>query len=437
MTVHTGAPLSEQDREAIATLRAYGYRIHDIQTLAHDQRAFAVRIPAVHHTIAPGIHLHSAALELGDNCFTNSYTLCVDLDLARLDVVSAARGFHLRDHVGTTSSHAAVSGSFSFISDDPAYQPAEPCLDFCCRDGEVVSLPTATKPALLVRDGRPTIETPDATGTLTFQGRRYRWIGSKTPGHIPGRQPGLLTVFGAANCEVRYSEHPRTGFIRHVDPVANITPRDPAAIDYVVAWSPAEGHRVIAIHPGGGADLFAGNFVLRAGRPWASHVSLGARVEITQLAGRDARRLDSGISIGPSAADAAAGHTPAYDACLGTSPFHDVRSARTLVGVHGRHLVLRVLDGAPKTETFRGTTPKETAAACEANGFDPASMYHLDGGASSKIAYLIQEATRVVGSMHYLKWPVSPSERFRWQGTDGRVLRSALALRANYHQESQ
>lgn len=253
---------------------------------------------------------------------------------------------------------AAVSGSFSFISDDPSYQPDEPRLDFCCRAGEVVSLPTATKPALLVRDGRPVIETLNATGTLTLGGHPYRWVGSKTAHHGAGHRPGTLVVFGAANCRVGYSENPRTGFLRHVDPDANTTPPDPSAVDYVVAHTPNDTHRVVAVHPGGGADLFAGNFVLRAAHPWDTRLERGAPVEITRIAGHDPRHLESGISLGPSVADAATGHTAAYDdGCLGTSPFRDTRHARTLVGLHGRELTLQVLDGAPKSDTFRGTTP--------------------------------------------------------------------------------
>ncbi|MFE0063483.1 hypothetical protein, partial [Streptomyces sp. NPDC059003] len=324
---------------------------------------------------------------------------------------------------------------FSFISDDPAYQPAEPCLDLCCRAGEVASLPTATKPTLLVRNGQPVIETLHAAGTLTLQGRPYQWAGSKTLCPEAGHRSGVLTVFGAANCRILYSDHPRTGFLRSVDCDSNVTPLDAAAIDYVVAPSPGEGHRVIAVRPGGGTDLFAGNFVLRARRPWARPVVCGAPVQIQQIAGRHARQLHSGISLGPSVADAAAGHTPAYDACLGQSPFQAARHARTLAGLRGRTLVLQVLDGAPKSDKFRGTTPQETATLCHAAGLDPHGMYHLDGGASSKIAYLDPEVTRVLGSLHYLKWPTDPSEPFRWQGLDGRILHSALVLRANRHKE--
>ncbi|MGH3927774.1 MAG: hypothetical protein ACRDTT_33740, partial [Pseudonocardiaceae bacterium] len=311
--------------------------------------------------------------------------------------------------------------------DDPSYQPAEPCLDFSCRDGEIMSLPTVTKPAFLVYQGKPMIGTLDATGTLDILGRTYRWIGSKVP-HPKALQPGVFTAFGAANCHIRYTDHPRTGFVRHVDRATNITPPDPSAIDYVVFWEPWDGHRVTSIHPSGGAGLFAGNFVLRAERRWAEYLPEGAMVRITQIAGLDVRHLDCGISIGPSVADAATGRTSPYDQSLGTSPFRDTRIARTLIGLHGRELWFQVLDGAPLTDTFRGVSPTETAELCTAQGLDPRTVYHLDGGQSSKIAFIEEGKTHVVGSMHYLQWPRSQGEPFCWQGMEGRVLHSGFGV---------
>ena len=427
MTTLVSELSGEEDRQAMATLRALGYRVPDIQSLAGDQRAFAVRVPERRLTIAPGIRFHATAVDLGEGCFTNAFTLRLDLEQAQVAAVTAAGGFHLRDLLADTTV-AAVSGSFSFISDDPFYQPAEPHLDFCCRSGQVTSLPTASKPAFLTHHGHAVIGRLKASGSLTIQGRPYRWAGSKESGSDARREPGAPTVFGAANCRVRYTDDPRTGFLRDVDPATNTTPSDPTAVDLVVSWTPEDGHRVTEIHQGGGADLFAGNFVLRAGRAQAAHLRVGAAVEITQIDGLDVRDLDHGLSIGPSVADAAAGRCHGYDQCLGTDPFRDTRYARTLIALHGRELWFQVLDGAPLSKTFRGVTPAETAELCAREGLDPRHVYHLDGGASSKVAFTTQGTAEVVGSMHYLRWPRSSGEPFRWQGLDGRVLRSAFAV---------
>ncbi|MGH3755763.1 MAG: hypothetical protein ACRDRP_24370, partial [Pseudonocardiaceae bacterium] len=267
-----------EDQNAAAVLRARGFPVTDIQSLARDQNPFARRTVPWTRVLAPGVSLTARTVELGDG-FTNAFTLTADLDRARCRATSSPTGFHLRDLVHDDAV-AAVSGSFSYISDDPAYQPTEPCLDLACRDGQIASLPTATKPALLIHQGRPLVRTLTATGTLAIAGRSHTWTGSKHP--QPPDQPGHLTVYGAANCRVRYRDNSRTGFLRDVDPATNITPHTPDALDCTITAT-ADGLRITAVQPGGGADLFAGAFILRAHRPWPSHLVHGAPIHVTSI----------------------------------------------------------------------------------------------------------------------------------------------------------
>lgn len=415
------------DHAALDALRALGYPVSDIQSLARDQQPFAIRVPTNTRTLTAGIQVRSQTVDVDADNFTNTYTVLVDLTHVRAHAVSAVHGFHLPDLLTQHDAVAAVSGSFAYISDDPTYQPAEPVLDFCARAGVITSLPTATKPAFLVCRGRAIIATLPAHGTVTIAGRPHRWIGSKLPQpDTPDRGP--LTVYGAANCRVRYTDHPRTGFVRDVDRATNTTPANPSIVDCLVTWTPDVGHRVTSLHPGGGADLFAGNFVLRGTHRWAQDVQVGDTVAITSIGGLDARQIDEGISLGPSVAYAAAARTTGYDACLGTSPFRDIRCARTLISLHGQHLWFQVLDGAPLTDTFRGVSPRETARLCAEQGHDPRRVYHLDGGQSSKIAFRDYQTIRVLGSLHYLRWPTSDTQPFHWQGCHGRILRSGFLL---------
>ncbi|MFJ1936779.1 phosphodiester glycosidase family protein [Kitasatospora sp. NPDC088160] len=411
---------------ALAELSARGIQVPSVQSLAVDQSPFARPTPAWTRHPAPGVVLTARSIDLGGGCFTNAYTLTADLDRARCRPVSSPAGFHLR-HLVTGPAVAAVSGAFSFISDDPAYQPVEPCLDLAVRDRYTASLPTITKPTLLIHHGRPTVRTLAATGTLTIGGHPHTWTGSKEP-QLPAR-PHHLTVFGAANCRIRYHDAPRTGFRRDVDPATNTTPRTPAALDCTVTHTPT-GPRITALHPGGGADLFAGAYILRAHRPWPAHLAPGAPVHVTAIATLDTADIDSALSLGPSAADAANGRTAAWDHSLGASPFRpDARHARTLLTLDSRNLTLTVLDGAPLTHTFQGTTVQETAELCERAGHDPATAFHLDGGQTSKIAYRRGRGPAdAVGSLHYLRWPRHEHEPFRWQGLDGRRLHSALQI---------
>ncbi|MEU7058308.1 phosphodiester glycosidase family protein [Streptomyces sp. NPDC046197] len=421
--------LHDEDRRALEVLRAYGYQVQDIQEIARDQRSFAVRLPARRQVLAPGVHFASETVELGGGAFTNAHTLRLHLDSVRVEAVSDADGFHLRDQCAADCVVAAVNGSFSYVSDDPAHQPAEPCLDFCCRAGTTVSLPTVTKPALLVHGGRPTVRTLPATGTLRIDGCLFDWVGSKEPGASAAIGNGTLAVFGAANCRIRYEDHPRTGFIRFVRAEENITPKAGAVVDAVVSRTAAGSHVISGVHPGGGADLFAGSFVLRADAADARELRAGAQVEICSIAGLAAGQLSSGVSLGPSVADAAAGTVPAYDESLGVSPFRDVRYARTLVWTTERAIIFRIFDGAPLTDSFRGVSPTEVADLLDREGISLRDAYHLDGGQSSKIAFCDSGRTEVVGNLHYLKWPQEPETAFRWRGVEGRLLNSCFVLR--------
>lgn len=413
------------DREAAALLRRHGFHVADIQALARDQRPFALRAKPNHHRLAPGISLKERSLDLDEGCFTNVYSLTADLELLHLQAQSSVSGFHVRDLVAGPVL-AATTGAFCFSSDDPDYRPVEPCLDLCWRAGRVASLPTATKPTLLVgRDHRVKISTLSAQGTLRLNGVSYRWIGSKLA--KLALEPSALTVYGAANSHIEYRDHPTTGFVRTVDPYNNRTPRDATATDHVFAPDHRGRLRLRAICPGGGTDLFTGSCILRS-TDGDLRVGIGTVLEAVDIDGHDLTGIESGLSLGPSVADAVSRDNLADDACLGVSPFAGRRHARTLIELDGTRLAIHVLDGAPGTYDFSGLTPAETVATCEAVGADPASTYHLDGGASSKIAYRYRSAVRVVGSLHYLSWPAHPGEPFQWRGLSGRRLHSGLVL---------
>ncbi|MEV6578646.1 hypothetical protein AB0M92_10865 [Streptomyces sp. NPDC051582] len=423
------SPHAEEDRQALAALRARGYDVRDIQEIARDQRPFAVRVAERERVLARGVLLREESVELGGGDFANVHTLRIDRSAARVEVESDPAGFALRDRCGADAL-AAVSGSFSFISDEPDHQPAEPCLDFCSRQGVTVSLPTVTKPAFLVYRGRPSLRTLPAIGTLVL-GRAVReWIGSKDAAAPEALRRGALAVFGAANCTIRYADHALTGFTRFVERTGNVTPRDAGVVDAVVRRVAPDAHVIHSVHPGGGASLFGGSYVLRAAAAHARHLAEGTEVRVSAVAGLATEHLGCGISIGPSAAAAARGDVAAYDASLGTSPFRPVRYARTLVWPQGRTLCFRVVDGAPLTDCFRGMTPVEVFRDLARSGVDPRTAHHLDGGQSSKIVFRREGESEVVGNLHYLQWPAAGERRFRWRGIEGRRLRSAFVVRA-------
>ncbi|MBR7828491.1 hypothetical protein KDK95_19425, partial [Actinospica sp. MGRD01-02] len=432
--------------EVVQVRGAFGTRRLDVESIAKDQEPFAIRLTPCDQEIAPGVTFSARTIDLGRDRFTNSYELAVDTSRARLNVHSATNGFYLPDLVNGTevrpSGHArdtaetmlaAVTGSFSFISDDADYEPAEFCLDFCARDGMTVSLPTVAKPAFIVgRDGRVQLRELDARGTLRIADRCYGWIGSKAP--VRPADAGFLTVYGAANCRVEYTEAERVALLRGVNRAQNRTPAaTDEVIDLVIALTDdTKRHVVTSVHHAGGADLFEGAFVLRGTSDVIGDVRPGDEVEIISIDDLEAAAIASGFSIGPSAAAAARGEAlDGYDESLGLSPFlPGARYARTLIALTDDVLRLRVFDGAPLAKGFQGVSCSETARILEADGQDAETVHHLDGGQSAKLAFRRGPETAVLGSMHYLLWPKQDAGAFLWRGRHGRLLRSALTIAA-------
>ena len=420
--------------EAVEFRGAFGVRRLDVESIAKDQEPFAIRLSPCALAIAPGVTFSACTIELGDGRFTNSFELAVDTRRARLGVHSATSGFHLADLLDArTATIAAVTGSFSFISDDLSYEPAEFCLDFCARDGMTVSLPTIAKPAFSVqRDGAVRLRELDARGTLRIGGRRHGWIGSKVRA-LPA-DSGSLVVYGAANCRVEYAEAKRVALLRGVYRSANRTPEaDAGTVDLVVGLDgDGRRHVVRSLHPGGGADLFEGSFILRAPAATATDTLPGDEVELLTIDDLRVADIASGFSIGPSVAAAGRGEAlDGYDASLGLSPFlPGARYARTLISLADDVVRLRVLDGAPLTHAFQGVSCSEAARIVEADGLDAEAVYHLDGGQSAKLAFRHGARDFVLGSMHYLLWPKQDEGAFLWRGREGRLLRSALTISA-------
>jgi serine/threonine protein kinase len=420
--------------EAVELRGAFGVRRLDVESIAEDQEPFAVRLSPCDLAIAPGVTFAARTIELGDGRFTNSFELSVDARRARLGVHSATSGFYLPDLLDArVTTIAAVTGSFSFISDDFSYEPAEYCLDFCARDGMTVSLPTVTKPAfIVVRDGGVRLRELDARGTLRIGARCRSWIGSKVRA-LPA-DSGSFVVYGAANCRVEYAEAKRVALLRGVNRSANRTPTaDAATVDLVIGLDDdGKRHIVRSLHPGGGTDLFEGSFILRAPAESVADTRPGDEVEFLTVDDLRVADIESGFSIGPSVAAAGRGERlDGYDESLGLSPFlPGARYARTLISLTDDVVRLRVLDGAPLTHGFQGVSCSEAARIVEADGLDAAAVHHLDGGQSAKLAFRRGARDVVLGSMHYLLWPKQDEGEFLWRGPEGRLLRSALTISA-------
>ncbi|MEU0545077.1 hypothetical protein ABZ319_34910 [Nocardia sp. NPDC005978] len=408
----------------------YGFAVPDVQSLARDQSPFAVRTETVEVELAAGVTFRAAPVELGAGRFSNMFELCIDNSTAWICAESDIEGFFLKDLLRDNADIAAVTGAFSFSSDYPDYRPPEPCFDLCVRQGVVVSLPTSNKPAYVSTTRGARIGTVPANGLVEAAGRIFRWAGSKTVADPDvWIRAGGVVVFGASNCRIDYAMAARTGFVRHVDSAENVTPADSGCVDCAVVVRDGT-HRIAQVRAGGGLDYFSGNYVLRADRSWESVLTPGTAIQILTIGELDVPDLISGLSIGPSVGSAARGDCEGYDESLGVSPFRDARYARSFLYSDAGLTRLRVYDGAPLTHFFEGLSPSEAAAVMAHEKIPVDDIYYLDGGQSSKIAFRADTSTRIVGSMHYLRWPSVSGEPFVWRGPEGRRLNSAFVVRA-------
>ncbi len=406
-----------------------GTSIVNSDLLRRDQHAFAVRIRPSMMQVARQVALTAETVKLTGGRFTNLYELRAARESSRLVLWSDSGGAYLCDLLDAPATVAAISGSFSFISDDHSYAPVEPCFDLCVREGMVVSLPTSDKPALLSQGGAAIIRQVRARGQLIVGSRTVRWVGSKARGPSDLLAQGTVEVYGAANCQIRYAAAEQTGFTRYVTRSDNVTSSDGAVVDAVVR-SERRGLVLTEICPGGGADLFAGAFVLRFRPPLPTDLQPGCPVEIMSIDDLDCHSISAAMSVGPSVADAAAGDVDGYSGFLGNKPFQaGTHYARTLISLDETEVILQVLDGAPLTRRFRGPSPGEVRDIVSARGRDPAQVFHLDGGGSAKMVVLGGGKRITLGSMHYLRWPQRPSQSFQWQGLYGRRLHSAICVR--------
>ena len=425
------------DAEAVAQLAALGLTVRDVQAIVSCQDEFAVRCPVITRAVADGIRFTARPIDLGGGAFTNMYELRVDLGSeCAVEPLSRSDAFFLADVVGADpAAVSAVSGTFSLISDDPTYQPHERCFDLCIRGGRLVSLPLTEKPVFWHASGRPFIARAAPQGVLYVGGRAFGWAGARATEVPVAALGGLglpaLGVSSAASCRVQYRDSDVLPFLRVVDRSGNRTGLTETVVDAVVT-DRGDGLVVERLYPGGNADLFAGNFILR-GRPDAfADVRPGTAVRVATVGNTAVAAVVSALTLGPSVADGAVGRTGGYGEELGSSPFRGVRHARTTVGIDGGTLTARVFDGAPAAAGFTGVTPAETAALTGYLGDDPDRTFHVDGGGSSKMVIRDENGGRAVfGSMHYVAWPKDGSRTFRWQGLLGRPLVSCFAIRAS------
>lgn len=368
--------------------------------------------------IAPGVRMNAYPLPLGNEDFTNVYDICVSPDspatLELLSFTAPRKPNHIfRDKAEMI---AIANASFFYIIDDTdeiARQgPKDGTLNWCMRDGHIVGLPSADRPALVEIDGKLEGREIKARGELLINEQPITWVGGQHIMHAPKEEWGSLydpaqaVVFNSA-CTAITKEDENPHAYRLLDKGTYHTPEHPDVVALAVTLDGENVLRVSEVREGGGMGLFDGHFILQV--PQQLYRSLGiAKGDIvtpTTVDGIDLSRVHSALTVGPSVLDyrhPAAEHHIDRDKSFGQPPpfRRDKRYARTVVLKDREGIHMRIYDAVPMSTHFRGVSPTEIAKHC---GDDVEWAFFCDGGQSSIIGTrdVSTDMVEFFGNKHY------------------------------------
>ncbi|HWO61208.1 MAG TPA: hypothetical protein VNO31_14365 [Umezawaea sp.] len=377
-------------------------------------------VPTSHATLAPGITFHAESLSLGST-FTNSYTTSWHAP-ARAEVLVTEPPVSAADHARRTGGVVTSTAGFFFLADRCRHRPRTLSLNLAIRDGRVLSVPVATRDALVSRDGVLSVVEVEARGELSLSGRRLRWAGSKT-----GLDADCF-VYGNANCVIHHRPDERTGKVRVFQEESRFTPAitDGRWTDLGFHAAPDGHFEAVTRGDGGRVDVFGHDVVVRCPRSAA-----GTRLDVHTIGPLTLDGEWNAISVGPSLAHPDPNTHPLNDdRSLGSYPLLRDRPSTRLVfyvtADGARHL--RLFDGRPGSGTFPGLTLDQTLAAVRAGG-DVVSGCLLDSGNTSKLNVVRDGRLTTFGNRHYLRWPRPGESGFTWTPDHGRPVASLIALR--------
>lgn len=419
------------ENRAKRCLNSFGIVVPSIVSTVRNQMPFAQPCEIEKKRLGLGLEYISKPCMLSDGSFTNSFQINWDLkvNLYNIDVHAHRKLNYLIGNFDDSSCSAGINGGFCFVSDDYLYQPLELALDLCIRAGKVISLPSITKPALIVTARGLDARSLEAIGQLKINDIVFEWSGSKEDRKDKRH---LIKIYGVSNCEVKYKSI--NGLMkRYVEKELNLTPKNAKYIDVVLSADDTNNLYIRKINKGGGTDLFSGNVILQILKSDYQRIGTIRKVEIIKIDNYDVNEISSAISVGPDIRDAALYKKEirkSYDKSLGKFPFGDVRHARAIIYKTRSTLSIRVFDAAPLAKNFCGLTPNEVMQILKSELVEMEWGYHLDGGQTAKLVFRDSTKIQVKGNLHYLIWPKNKNDRFIWNGINGRLIPSSIIIRS-------
>lgn len=367
--------------------------------------------------IAPGVIMSAHSLELGGGDYTNVYDVLVTPESgARLELLSFPNPRKPTNIFRNTPDLVAIANaSFFYIIDDTDFVarqgPKDGTLNWCVRDGVLMGLPSADRPALFEIDGELYGREVQARGELTLNGQTLQWHGGQKIMHAPKDtwnevyDPEQIVVFNSA-CTTITKESESMHGLRMLDKETYFTPKHPDAVALAVSLDENNEFRVQKIQHGGNMGLFDGHFILHVPKHLFESLQIkeGSVVSPISVDGIPLERVNSALTVGPSVKDYQMHMTERpidTDKSFGQPPpfSESQRYARTIVFKDPSGIHMRLYDAVPVSTHFRGISPKEIAQNLSE---DVEWSFFCDGGQSSLIGTRNQEGdVECIGNYHY------------------------------------
>ena len=376
-------------------------------------------------TVDDRLVFSASSRTLADGRFTNIYDLSyrvgeVTPDIHVSDQLQGVYSF-LED---TPQAIGTASGAFFYHADSKEGRPRQLALNLARFGGRVLSLPIASREALVCMEGTLSARYLRAIGKLSLGDTLLTWSGSMTP------YLSDCKVFGNGNIEISRSLCEVNGSKRVVAERTRYTPpTNTRQVDIGFVADPAGGFEPKTISRDGGVDLFEHDVVLR--RPDDGlYESEEPHLEILSIDELEVHQIQGAFSTGPLLMEQDLDTHPInYDSSLGPVPaFREVAAARMAVYETTDGTVhVRVFDGRPGSKTFIGVTPREVISIIKEEG-DIQWGCFLDGGHTARVCMRNDGRVEGYGNAHYLKWPKQLGERYSWALKQGRRTPSLITF---------
>lgn len=403
------------------------------QDVLKSHEVFAVPVKASSEVLVPGVDFETESLivsEAGD--FTNRYRVVLDgtqKDISfSIDVKNHLTHIQ-RALINNDEIICAINGGFFLLIDDlPECPPREIVFGTIVKEGALISAQSHDRPLLWVdQKGKLHVTEVLSCGLVTIGEITAAWVGCRS-----AQPTAILTLYGPDSSVVTHVPDSETGKKRVIDHKQSKTPKGHDVSDLVCLEK--DGKVVVeAVNKAGGTPVTAGNFILQGPSSLLQTTSPGCQVELS-IANLDIKKIISAVTIGPRISHFGSedDHPINYDRSLGDNPpFNNRRMARAIIyKTNNGKISFELFDGAPKTEFFKGVTPKEVGEILKQDKIDLAWAYFLDPGQSARLA--VRHADGGVegfGNRHYLRWPKQANQPYMWAGEHGRSVPSLVSAK--------